>query len=173
MDFINVYFVFFYFYSVLFPEFPPLFPHSHSDSPHSHSYSPHSYPDSPHSHPDSLHSYHDSLHSMHSLIPFPDSLFQLLQLAIIQEELTWDKWTQLYETNKSIQKIIFWRNNFTQLNSRGLHPYEVPNVFVLSDWSNHALFAWYFNGRKEHISLKKFYLDRTIRYSVCHHSLKP
>ena len=63
-------------------------PHSpHSlHSPNSHSGSLHSQPHSPHSLPDPLHSHSYSLHSqLHSripLIPFSDSPFWLLQIAV-------------------------------------------------------------------------------------------
>ena len=76
----------------------PYFPHSLLDSLHSHPNSPHYHPQSPQSHSYSLHSHHDSPHFHHSshfhhnsriltmipripLIPFPNSLFRLLQMA--------------------------------------------------------------------------------------------
>ena len=88
------------------PHSHPFSLHSHPDSPHSHPYSLHSHPDSLHSHPYSPHSHLDSPHShpysSHShlihripriptliprisiipFIPFPNSPFRLLQIAL-------------------------------------------------------------------------------------------
>ena len=74
------------------PHSHPFSPHSHPDSLHSHPYCPHSHLDSPHSHPNSSHS-----HLIHRIpriptliprisiipfIPFPNSPFRLLQIAL-------------------------------------------------------------------------------------------
>ena len=75
---------------------------------------------------------------------------------IIQAELTWDKRDRLHENNKSIQEIIFWRNNLIRLNSRVLYPYQVTTVFISSDVSNHALSAQFLKGGREYICFKNF-----------------
>ena len=110
---------FFYFYSILFPAFPPWFPTFPTWFPSFPSHSPDSL-HSPHSHPDSLHSHPYSLHShpipqipciphipipipcvptlipcisIISSIPFPDSPFRLLQIALFcQLFLSLMKW---------------------------------------------------------------------------------
>ena len=73
---------------------------------------------------------------------------------IIQAELKWDKCIRLHENDKAIQKIFFWRNNLTQLNSSVLYPYQVPTVFISSDASNHTLSAQFLKGGREYICFK-------------------
>ena len=43
-------------------------------------------------------------------------------------ELKWDKRIRLHENDKAIQKIIFWRDNLIRLDSRVLHPCQLPTV---------------------------------------------
>ena len=82
------------------PHSHPYFPHSNPNSPHSHLYSPHSHPDSPHSHPipriptpipciptlilhiPTLIPRIPILNPRIPLIPFPDSTFRRLQIAL-------------------------------------------------------------------------------------------
>ena len=46
---------------------------------------------------------------------------------------------RLYEEDKAIQEIIFWRNNLIQLNSCLLDLYHISTVFISLEASNQVL----------------------------------
>ena len=46
---------------------------------------------------------------------------------------------RLYEKDKAIQEIIFWRNNLIRLNSCLLDLYYISTVFISLDASNQVL----------------------------------